>query len=344
MLNRDHVAEIPHSESSGGDLSVLRADNYDSLVDAIRQLVGDGIEHGVIHLYNYAGNVDKDLAAACLEVKQKDPLGAYAVDFMTHSYTRIVSYYELDIEITYLRTREEIRGIVSATDGSAIREALKQALLSFSPSAVLRLTSFKENEAYIRALLEDAYYDTPEAAFGLPGCTVTLYPDSGEERVVEIRLAYSAARQTLTERMERLKQTADDLASGASATGTEWLAARLLLERLAQRVVYAGEAGAGTAYRALFDRKSGSCGIAMAFKLLCDEAGLRCVVVRGARDGSPWYWNMVETDAVWSHVDAATKLSAAKPAFAFLSDQAMRAHYTWDGSAYPACTGLPASA
>lgn len=339
LLDRDYRVETTHSEqSAGGNASILRADSYESMVSAIRQLVSDGTEHGVIRLYNYTGNVGRDLASACLEVKQQDPLGAYAVDYMTHTFTRIVSYYELDITIQYRRTPEQIRSIVSATDSSAVKEVLQNALKQFSPSATLRLSYFKENESYLRSLLEDAYYAVPQAAFGLPQCDITLYPDSGAERIVEITLTYSGDRQTLLDRKDQLETAAKNLKSGITADRSRKEAAAALYERLARQAAYAEEqAGKDTAYDAVINRKAGSCGIALSYKLLCDDAGIGCVVVRGTRNGRPWYWNIVNLDGVYGHVDLAAGILSGKPRFSPVSDQAMSGAYSWDRQNYPAC-------
>lgn len=44
-------------------------------------------------------------------------------------------------------------------------------------------------------------------------------------------------------------------------------------------------------------------GYACAFKYLCDEAGIDCIVVTGSMQGENHAWNMVKIDGIWCQVD-----------------------------------------
>ena len=72
---------------------------YKSLKNALRTLVQNGVEHGVIHTSQYSGDVEEDLPAAVYEFSREDPIGAYAIDYITHDCTLIVAYYEIRIDI-----------------------------------------------------------------------------------------------------------------------------------------------------------------------------------------------------------------------------------------------------
>ncbi len=120
-------------------------------------------------------------------------MGAYAVDYIKHECTRVVSYYQASVAIRYRRTADQIRSIVNVTGSSAIRSELQEALTSFSGEVVLRVAYFAEDEASIAQLIRQAYYDTPVAALGMPQAGITLYPDHGSQRVVEITLTYPEA-------------------------------------------------------------------------------------------------------------------------------------------------------
>ena len=102
MLNRDYQVVYPHPElpSTEEDSSVIRVETYQQLVNAVLYFVEQSVEHGVVRLVNYAQDVEADLNRACLEVAKDDPLGAYAVDFIKHDYTRVVATYEANIYIT----------------------------------------------------------------------------------------------------------------------------------------------------------------------------------------------------------------------------------------------------
>ena len=74
------------------------------------------------------GILDKDRATAivqaCDEISHSDPLGAYAVDRIQHSFTRMVSYYEATITIDFRRTAEQIAAVKDDLDYQLAYEAL----------------------------------------------------------------------------------------------------------------------------------------------------------------------------------------------------------------------------
>ena len=112
MLHGEYLTVEPHSMLSAAedDSSVIRVENYQELVSGILSLVSACQEQGVIQLSNYnTRDVEADLTAACLEVSHEDPLGAYAVDYIKHEFSRILTYYQATITIGYRRTLEQIR-------------------------------------------------------------------------------------------------------------------------------------------------------------------------------------------------------------------------------------------
>ena len=78
LLERDYASVAPHNAvpATEGDPSILRADSYQELVNALIYLVTGGMEEGTVRLYTDTENVEPFLADACLEVVQEDPLGA----------------------------------------------------------------------------------------------------------------------------------------------------------------------------------------------------------------------------------------------------------------------------
>ena len=60
----------------------------------------------------------------------------------------------------------------------------------------------------------------------------------------------------------------------------------------------------------------------------------------GTKDGEPWYWNIINQDGNYYHLDLLH--SYAMDAFQLRADSQMDG-YVWDYSAYPACTTEPES-
>lgn len=294
MLARSYSVVIPHADrpTTAEDPSVLRVENYRELVSAVLYLVSEGAEEGVIQLHNYDGEEESDLTAACLEVATQDPLGAYAVDYIKHELSRVVSYYEATLAIRYRRSEEQRKSIVSVNGDQAIREALSTALEDISAEAVLRVPYFFGDEETIKNLLREAYYAHPALALGLPEAQVNLYPDSGRERIVEIELTYPEEAETLREKREKLAhQVAALLPEGDRPSGED--AARRALELLWDSARYDPEGGS-TAYAALVEGTADSEGMALGCALLCRELEVDCTVREGELDGEKRFWNQVE--------------------------------------------------
>lgn len=328
MLERDSSTVQSHTQSftAQEDSSALEARNYQELVSAVLYLVTQHTEEGVIRLYNYTGEAETDLTAACLEVVQKDPLGAFAVDYMKHEVTRIVSYYEAKVSITYRRTAEQMAQVVSVTGSSAIKSELRAALIDFRPTCDLRVSYFAEDGEYLLSLIRQAYYDTPLSAFGMPQVELALYPDSGIRRIVEIGLTYPGETEELKSSQEELDQAVRLLLLNEFQPTAEDLYKRLL-----EAVTFLPDASLNTAYHALLGGAANGEGLALAYKLLCDMAGVTCTVVQGQDASGPRFWNIVTTATGSRHVDAAAGLYG-------LTDLQLQeaGSYHWDG-AYPLC-------
>lgn len=334
MLERSYqvVTDHPEHPATADDSGVLKAESYQDLVNDILYFVNQGAETGVIRMIDYTRDVETDLNSACLEVARDAPIGAYAVDFIKYDYTPVVKYYEANITISYSRTLEQIRSIQNVTGTSAIRAELQEALLQFSPEAVLHIAYFNEDEDYIASLIQQAYYDTPAAAFGMPVYTISLYPETGSERIVEILLTYPDAPETLRRMSSQLQQQAEQLTSSFTQLDTH-RAVQELLALLRQRVAYQTGTGCSTAYSALMENRADSEGLALAFQLLCQQLKVECSLVQGTLDGSPHFWNVVTlSEGEYRHVDA-----SQEEGFLFTDQELSALGYTWDTEDTPAC-------
>lgn len=331
MLEREKLsfAPYPSASSAVGGTSTLRVETYQDLVDAILQLVSAGEEHGVITLHKYnAQDVEPDLTRACLEVVREDPLGAYIVDYIKHDYSLIVSYYEVNIHITYRYAPEQVESIVSVTGSSAIRRELRKTLSSFSSGAVLRVSYFAEDEDYIRDLIRQAYYDVPAAALGMPEVEISLYPSTGSKRIVEIQLTYPENQAFLRRRSQELKEL-------VLAMVPQSASAQSLYHTIADTLTVEEGTGRNSAYDALVEGVSDSEGAALAYQLLCNQTSVESVIVEGTLDGAPHFWNIITEDGTeYRHVDLSAGLFSLTDAE--LAEQSIGV-YDWDRTKYPVC-------
>ena len=327
MLEREQASVKPHPQdlTLSSDSSQLQAETYQELVSAVLYLVTQRAESGTVRFYNYSGDPEADVAAACLEVVQRDPMGAFLVDYIKHSVNRIVSYHEASFSISYRRPAEETPQVTSVTGSSAIKNELRSAMSTFSPVVALRVSYFSEDEDYLRSLIDQAYYDTPISAFGMPEVSIALYPDSGIQRIVEITLDYPLEGELLALRQSQVEEETRRLISAAEATPFS------LYHTLHQKSTPTSSLLHNTTHAALYNKYANSEGFALAYKMLCDESGIPCTVVQGSLGEVPYFWNIVTTHSGSRHVDLFAGLYG-------LTDTSLtqKGDYHW-ASSYPIC-------
>lgn len=336
LLSRSYTTVTPHSATpkAEGDPTTLRVESHQELVNALIYLISQGDETGTIRLYNYEDDVDAALDDACQEVIQEDPLGAYAVDAIRYQITPIVAYCEADVQITYRRTHEQVAAIVAATGATSIRSQLMEVMSTFGEEVALRISYFEGDEAYIHTLIRQAYYDIPEAALDLPDAQVTIYPASGQPRIVEIQLTYHLQRRELERRRTALARKVNELAVALwDARGDAGI------QRVAAEILAAGQydaTGGSSAYHALLEGTADSQGLSLAAALLYQRLGWTSQVVEGLQNGEPHYWTIVLTDQGYRHLDLTQE--PLEDQFALMEDwEITQLGYHWDTLALPQC-------
>jgi len=341
LLDRDYLDITPYNptQTAEGNSSILRAESYQELVNALMYFVTQGAEEGVVRLYADSQELDANLEAACLEVVQESPLGAYAVEHITYSVTPLVTYSEAKVQITYRRSRDQIAAIANATGITAIRSELRAALTAFDRERVLHISYFDHEESFISSLIRQAYLSVPAAALDYPDFTVSVYPNSGRQRIVEITLTYHLEQEELLRRRNELEKTLVQTAAAFPPLDEKALYPEVA-GHLTDVCVYASEGG-NTAYHALVEGSANSEGLALAMAALCAQADLPCQVVEGTLNDTPHFWNLVHTEQGWLHLDLTAD---AEEVPLLQANPAMEAAgYLWDAEALSQSQAVPYS-
>lgn len=287
MLERDYTTATAHVENPTpqGD-AAYRVESYPALCAALLSYVEEGVEQGLLHFpTTYGGNLTVDLDKAKERLLTEEPLGAYAVEDITFRTSRIISYYEAELDVTYRLSREEIKSLAQA-DGPAALAALLESALEARTERVTALVSgcSLEEEGCLEDAVDRAYENCPALALGRPDVTIQTWPEKGERRVVELSLTYPETTSGLAWTREPILRRAQALAAESPPTHGG------MFDALQSRCVFDPEAG-NTVADALLTGKAGMEGMALGYKLLCDEKGLSCQVEH--REGL-WYvsWRM----------------------------------------------------
>ena len=126
------------------------------------------------------------------------------------------------------------------------------------------------------------------AALGLPQAQVSLYPNAGRERIVEIFLTYPLDSREQARQSEALTAAARRLAEELiTPLGRD---RALECARLLTRQTSYDAEGPSTPYAALVGGRANDEGLALAYALLCRQGNMACEVVEGTLAGEPRFF------------------------------------------------------
>ncbi len=311
----------------------VSADTYRALCQALTRLVEAGSEQGTIFVEDYPqGTLEADVKKAVAEVCKNDPIAAYAVEQIRCELGTSGSRAALSVEIQFLHDRTEIRKIKAVVDNDQALQAMEEALIACDTGIVLLVEEFTDAD-FVQAV-EDCGIQNPQYVMELPQVTVNLYPESGKTRVVEMKFAYQTSRDSLKSmqaQVEPIFTSAVLFVSGEGAQGEKF---EQLYGLLMNRFDYKIETSITPTYHLLRHGIGDSRAFASVYAAMCRQAGLECQIVSGTRAGESWYWNIIQQDGIYYHVDLLQ--SKEQEDFTRSFDSQM-AGYVWDFSAYPAC-------
>ncbi len=327
--------------------------NYAALRRAISRLVSEHAESAQLQFQNYDGSIRQDISTACWEVKSSTALGAFAVDYISYDLSRIVSYYQAEIYITYKRSAYQVSALELVDTMAALQNRLNEALRAGHTYLVLEMNTASVTVDTVRADLQRAYYADPLACPVLPAVEMGLYPESGVNHILEITLDYGMDSESLAQRREELglaldvmldavfpppEDTAEEEPDATPAEETEAASAEQVEALCAYLAAHCemDESAGGTAWDALAEQAASSEGIAMALAAGCQAMGVECAVVVGRRNNEPHAWNIVTLGGASYHADASRFSETAEILLAG-DDTLLADGYWWDNSEYPAC-------
>ena len=354
LFNREYYSAEDYeaaADTTGAGDATGSISSYAALKRAVSTLVAEHAESAELTFQNYEGSISQDISTACWEVKSSTPLGAFAVDYISYDLSRIVSFYQAEIYITYKRSAFQIESLEAVGNLTALDARLESAIRAGETYLVLQVTAAAVTGEHVSQAVGQAYYADPTACPVLPAAEIGVFPDSGVEHVLEITLDYGLDGDSLALRREELAAAVEAMTGTAASVNTEDVpdetepeetpaasqeadAVQALCEYISGQCRLDDEAGA-TAWDALVAGEASSEGMAMALAAGCRALDIGCAVVSGRLQNEPHVWNIVTVDGQNYHVDVSVWDGDAVPFFA--DDGALAGAYWWDTGAYPAC-------
>lgn len=337
IFSDSYVSVTPHRDSSGGvENKVTTAANYIQLRTAFVELVHSGAENGIIYVSDYdTAKLDQGLEDAVRHVQNNDALGAYAVETITWEKGSSGFVPAVAVTVRYLHNRGEMQQIQTVRDSEALWNRIQMALEQCEPGVVVHVESYTDRD--LVQMVEDYGAENPSRVMEVPQVSCELYPETGPDRVVELKFTYQNSRTDLRQ-MQSQVQAIFNSATLYASGGTEYQKLSRLYSFLMERFdEYQIKTSITPAYSLLHHGVGDSRAFAMVYAQMCRMTGVDAKIVTGTCGGEPWYWNIVESNGNFYHVDVLR--SNEENGFQLFADEQMGA-YVWDYSAYPACAAI----
>lgn len=336
LLTGEYIWEqthyIPPVPDSGQDIV---ASNYTQLVGVLVDAIEAGTELLTISVAQYDRNsLESDTEHAVEFVRTTNPIAAYAVSGIDWQIGTSAGETVLAVQVLYLHDKTEIDKIQTVANNAAALEAIATAMNNCDSGIVLRVNTYTQ-EDFLPAI-ETYAQEVPQYVMEVPQVTINVYPESGISRVLEIRFSYVNGRDALRDMQDQVLTLFDAHVNIVSVTEKPREKYVQLYSLLVERFQkYTIETSITPAYSLLVHGVGDSRAFATVYSAMCRKAGLSCQVVAGTKSGKLWYWNIVQVDGTYYHVDLLR--SKGEGNLRMLTDNIINEGYVWDFSAYPAC-------
>ncbi|NLG52377.1 MAG: hypothetical protein GX541_00120 [Clostridiales bacterium] len=306
IYSREFTSVTPHFRRLDPEGKVQSADNYGQLKAQILTLIEQAKTTGNIRLYDYMSDVDAELPKACHEIITGEPLGAFAVDNITFEKTKILSYYDVKVNINYSRPTSEILSLKKAETAAEFESILRDTMLGFEKQKAVLVNYYSEELFNPFEIREKVSFGFPDALYGGAEMKIKFFPENGIHRILLLTFEYSEDKEALQSKRKtanaRILEIAESVGDKSAYEKLEYYFGLL------SDVKYldgAEAADAQTPYGVLFNKQGVSLGFAATFKKLCAESGINCIIIKGTYNNKTHYWNMISFDGGWYHIDAA---------------------------------------
>lgn len=305
-----YILVEPHDEGYevAIDSSAVTVSSYLGLKNAMADMVEKCVTDGVIRAEGYSGELTDDLDNAVYEIWRVDPLGAYAVDYMTYDCSKIVSYYEIHVHITYRRTENEIASVVYASTLEELKDRIRDAMEGYAPELLVRVSDYQDMD-YVE-LMQQVYEDHPEFALERPRLTVSTYPENGSQRILEFDFTYDLPQNTLLEMQREMQESIAYISKLYGSANDDTVSARRFYNRVIRDGVLLSDQDETTlapdsAYGAIVNNAATSFGYAQTYRLLLRNHDIPCVLIRSTLRNEVRYLCLVTLEEKDYYLDVA---------------------------------------
>lgn len=306
-------------------------DSHEQLQSALTQQIEQGSASTVI--YCLSGDTEQlqtSMAAAIQNLSETNGIFAYAVDDILYEIGQRNSQTAISVQISYLHGKQEIQKIHQVANMQDAAGLITDALEACEAGVVLRVDQYSDMD--MTQFIQDYVDMNPQTCMEMPQVTVMLYPETGEDRVVELTFTYQTSREALRNMQEAVQPVFSSAKNYVNADAEHWEKYSQLYSFLMGRDTYTVRTSLTPAYSLLNHGVGDSKAFAVVYAAMCRQSGLDCQVVSGTRNGEAWCWNVLKVDGAYYHLDLLG--SSQSGGFSAKTAEQMT-DYVWDYSAFP---------
>lgn len=331
-MEGDYLSVTPHQEriSQARDEVVL-VSNIAEIQIVLEDLIESGVDSGIITPTVLSpGALHYYVDTMIDNIMKNHPVADYAVEEITYEIGTNNNKTAIAFHIDYLYGRSEILRIKQTKSMSEAENVIYSALSNCEPSLVMRVNKYKDTD--LVQLVQDYANNNPDVVIETPRVSAHTYPDSGDDRIVEMVFTY----QTSREKLRQMQDQVEPVFTSAKLYVSETVQVIEVFSRLYSFLMERNEYTVGTsitpAYSLLHHGVGDSRAFANVYAKMCRLANLDCRVVSGTWEGRPWCWNIVRYRGNYYHIDLLN--CKANGRFAMLNAIEMDG-YVWDYGVYP---------
>lgn len=304
--------------------------SYGNLLERLEETVEMGIQKATFSASRFdTDTLESYMQKATEQIMSNHPVGSFAVEQISYDVGNSGGRQAIGVNISYSRTKSEILGMSVARNMDEAKSLIQEALVKCDASLVMRIQAYEALD--IVQIIQNYGEQNPHICIEIPQASVSTYPDSGLERVVEISFVYKNSREVL----RSMQQTVLD---SFAAAKRNLLPGDSMLVKIGKLYAYLMERHENTmgtsitpAYSVLRYGVGDSKAFSEVFAALCRWVGLNCETITGTRDGEAWCWNAICIDDSYYYLDL---IQCWRNQTYQLKRFNQMTGYVWDYSAY----------
>ena len=302
-LDGEYHSVTPHtSDGTQQSDDVVTVATYTDLRDALVKMVSSGRQESTFYLTGFGLDmVDNYMKKSINHVFENSAIGAYAVDKIEYEGGIRGKLYAIAVDVSYVHGRQEIMRIKSVGKMDDAKALIRNALRNCEGSTVIKVSEYQVLN--VEKFVQDYASNNPHICMELPSVTTSVYPEFGQERILEITFTYQTPRDSLREMQNAVSPIFAAAEMYVAGSEGELQKYEQLSSFLMERFDYKIESSITPVYSLVRYGVGDSKAFAMVYSIMCQNADLECQVVSGTKDGKAYYWNLIRCDGVDYHVD-----------------------------------------